>query len=102
MSAAFESAGPGRFRVSGDLAFDTVPGLWAASRAALDAAPEILIDFDGVARVDSAGLALVVEWLRTAAGDRRQLRFANVPDKLLALARISELEPLLRGASLPR
>lgn len=101
MTARFEDLGSGRFRVSGELDFESVPGLWEASRSALDAVPEASIEFAGVTRVDSAGLALVVEWLRWSAAGGRRLSFANVPEKLVALARISELESLLSAPSRP-
>lgn len=99
MTAGFEDLGGGRFRVSGELDFANVPGLWESSRAALGDVTDASIDFSGVARVDSAGLALVVEWRRWAADGGRRLTFANVPEKLLALARISELESLLADPS---
>jgi phospholipid transport system transporter-binding protein len=92
---SFESLGGGRFRVAGTLDFDTVPGVWEQSRAALDDAAHISIDLGGVTEVDSAGLALVIEWLRTVRGRGAQLTFAGVPDKLRALARISEVEDLM-------
>lgn len=101
MSTGFEQDGAGRFRVRGDLDFDAVPALWATSTAVLDAREpgDVLIDLAGVGRVDSAGLALVVEWLRWARERERRLRLANVPEKLAALARISELGPLVEEAS---
>ena len=99
MTARFEDLGGGRFRVSGELDFASVPGLWASSRAALESASDASIEFDDVRRVDSAGLALVVEWRRWSAEGGRHLSFANVPDKLRALARISELESLLESPS---
>jgi phospholipid transport system transporter-binding protein len=102
VSAVFEPIGAGRFRVAGDLGFDSVPSIWEASRGALEAAPDAMIDLGGVARVDSAGLALVVEWMHVTAGNGGRLRFTNLPGKLLALARISELEPLLDGTTQPR
>ncbi len=99
MSAPFESLGGGRYRVTGELGFATVPGIWEQSRAALDSGTELVIDLGGVTQVDSAGLALVVEWLRWARGHGRRVSFVAVPKDLHALARISEVEGFLDGAT---
>lgn len=95
----FEPLGSGRFRVTGDLAFDTVPGLWAQSIEGPDDSADRVIDLGQVTHVDSAGLALVIEWIRCARSQGRRLSLINVPDKLLALARISEIDGFLDGAS---
>ena len=58
---------------------------------------EILVDLGGVGASDSAGLALLIEWLRVARQGGQAIRFANVPAQIEALARISEVEDLLGG-----
>lgn len=99
-TARFEAAGEGLFRVSGPLDFASVPGVWEASLPLLRAAPSASrIDLAGVSQVDSAGLALVLEWVGQASLAGRTLHIENVPDKLLALARISETENLLQPAA---
>jgi len=42
-----------------------------------------------VEATDSAGLALMIEWIRLSRMSRVQLRFKNVPEQLLALAKLS-------------
>jgi phospholipid transport system transporter-binding protein len=93
----FEATAPGRYRVAGELSFETVPLIWAESKAELDDAGDPQIDLAEVTNVDSAGLALVIEWIRLAREHGRHLRLENLPDTLLALARISELDGLLEG-----
>lgn len=95
--AEFAALGEGRFQVTGELDFESVPGIWERSAADLDASPEPRIDLGGVTRVDSAALALVIEWLRWGAERGRRLHVVNVPEKLMALARISEVAHLLDG-----
>ncbi|MBW7930172.1 MAG: STAS domain-containing protein [Gammaproteobacteria bacterium] len=98
-AARFEVAGEGLFRVSGPLDFNSVPGVWEASLPLLREAPAgTCIDLAGVSQVDSAGLALVLEWVGQASLAGRALRIECMPDKLLALARISETEGLLQQA----
>lgn len=95
----FQPAGEDRFVVTGALSFETVPTVWEQSRSALEGAAGPVIDLGGVTEIDSAGLALVIEWLRTARTTGRRLIFTGVPDKLHALARISEVEAFLDGAA---
>ena len=58
---------------------------------------EIDVDLGGVGESDSAGLALLIEWLRIARQGGQSIRFANVPAQIEALARISEVEDLIGG-----
>jgi phospholipid transport system transporter-binding protein len=97
--AQFRALGNGRFAVIGALSFDTVPEVWRQSRVALDEAADAGIDLSGVTEADSAGLALVIEWLRAARANGRRLSFSGVPDKLHALAKISEVEGFLYSSS---
>ncbi|MGH8274629.1 MAG: STAS domain-containing protein [Gammaproteobacteria bacterium] len=96
--ARLEPAGEERFRLVGELGFGTVMALLKESEEAFAEKPEITLDLAGVTRANSAGIALLVEWLRRARHDKRRLRFVNVPDEALAIARICEVEPLLEPA----
>jgi phospholipid transport system transporter-binding protein len=53
------------------------------------------VDLGGVGESDSAGLALLIEWLRMAKQSGKEIHFANVPEQIEALARISEVEDLI-------
>ncbi|RYZ59182.1 MAG: STAS domain-containing protein, partial [Proteobacteria bacterium] len=55
-------------------------------------------DLGGVDAVDSAGLALLIGWLADAKRTGGTLRYTGIPDRLLAIARISEVDALLTGA----
>ena len=44
---------------------------------------------------EGGGVAVLVEWIATAAAAGRALRYENVPSQMLAIARISDLEDLL-------
>jgi len=44
---------------------------------------------------DSAGLAVLLDWLGAAKRRGRTLRYTHLPADLTALARISEVEDLL-------
>lgn len=55
----------------------------------------ITIDCSGVVAADSAGLAVMVEWLAWGRRHDRQIELRSVPRSLIEIARISELEELL-------
>lgn len=82
--------------VSGVLTFDTVPDVLNQSAPWIDKpGGPIAIDLQEVKRADSAGLALLVEWLRRAKVKGRELRFVNVPEQVRSLTRVNGLEEAL-------
>jgi phospholipid transport system transporter-binding protein len=84
------------FVVEGEMNFMTVPTLLQAMRNLFPASgSEAYIDLAGVTRSDSAGLALLVEWLRLAQARGIRLQFHNFPSQLRDIAQISDLVPLL-------
>jgi len=95
--ARFESLGNGRFRVSGVLDASTAREVLEQSESRFSQSKDIDIDLGGVGESDSAGLALLIEWLRIARHEEKSIRFANVPAQIEALARISEVEDLIGG-----
>lgn len=54
------------------------------------------VDCSGITASDSAGLTVMLDWLALAKHDGRSLRFVNLPEGLLAIARISDVEGLLQ------
>ena len=89
------AAGPGRFELSGEVGFDDAARLLAEGDAAFGSQPAIEIDLARVARADSAGLALLLEWSLVAASAGRVLRYRNVPPAIASLAGISDVAELL-------
>ncbi len=82
--------------VSGPLTFDTVPRVLAETAGWFrSAAADITIDLKEVSRADSAGLALLVEWLRRATAAGRTLRLANAPEQLRSIIRVNNLSKAL-------
>ena len=95
--ARLESLGAGRFRISGVLDASTAREMLEESDARFAQFKDLDVDLGGVGESDSAGLALLIEWLRVARQQQKQIRFANVPAQIEALARISEVEDLIGG-----
>jgi phospholipid transport system transporter-binding protein len=92
------SGGSGRLLAEGPLTFASARRARAAGLDAIGAAPRdgaLLIDCQGVTASDSAGLAVLLDWLAAARAQGRSLRLAHLPQGLAALGRISEVSELL-------
>jgi phospholipid transport system transporter-binding protein len=94
-----EVAGPGRLAASGELGFATATAALESGLALIASGPAWTIDLAGVTAGDSAGLAVLVEWLSAARAGGVRLGYVAVPEQILAIARISGLEGLLVAQS---
>ncbi len=84
------------YLISGELNMQTVPDPLQQVEPILSRSQgEVCFDLQAVTRSDSAGLALLVEWMQFARQRDRKLSFRNLPDQLRDIARISGLEDLL-------
>lgn len=83
--------------LSGVLDFDTVQVLQVdGARWVETLAPAAFtLDLAGVTYSSSAGLALLLDWLRTAQQVKKQPCLRGMPADMLALARVSGLEGIL-------
>lgn len=97
VQAQASAQGDGVLAVQGVLNFDTVPAVLAQSAAWMQQAHNtVTIDLKGVERADSAGLALLVEWLHLAHNKGQELKFVNVPEQVRSLIRVNGLGRALR------
>jgi len=88
----------GRLLAAGPLTFASARGARQLGFAAIEqtaAESALEIDCQGVTACDSAGLAVMLDWLAAARTRGRTLRFAHVPQGLATLARISEVSELI-------
>ena len=88
-----ESSGD-RWSVSGSLTMDNVSTLLKAS-AGQPLPASGVIDLAYVQRVDSAAVALLLEWKRRAAAEGRSLSFSSVSPSMTSLAGLYCVEELL-------
>ena len=80
----------------GELTFATVPEMLEREAELLDKVEdELKVDLAQVSRGDSAGLALLVAWVRCAKQKNKSVRFLNVPSQLREMAKVSDLEEVL-------
>jgi len=85
----------GRLAGEGPLTFATARAAWRLGLQALQGAGPLEIDCRWITPSDSAGLAVLLDWLAVAKSQGRALRFSNLPPGLDALGRISEVSELL-------
>ncbi|PWV61806.1 STAS domain-containing protein [Plasticicumulans acidivorans] len=85
----------GRLYASGELLLSTVAGLWPQARESWRSGSCVEVDLSGVTHADSAGVALLVEWLREARAAGCEVRFVAMPEQMRAIAVVSDLDELL-------
>jgi len=95
----YQVSGDGRAALAGALNIATVGRLLPRGVASITSKQISNIDLAAVSGADSAGLALLIEWLSVAKAAGQPLRYENVPEQLLQLARLSDVESLLTGKS---
>ncbi len=93
--ARLERTGAGRYRISGFLTYERVPEVYEAARSLFEEGVEWVVDLGGVERADSAGLALLVDWVRQARERNVRVRFERVSERLRHLAALGGVEGLL-------
>ncbi|HET7314261.1 STAS domain-containing protein [Salinisphaera sp.] len=72
-------------RVEGELDVDNVPARLRKSAGWFERGRDTVIDLGGVTRADSAGVALLLEWIRDADKAGATLHFANAPSQMRAI-----------------
>lgn len=85
----------GIIEVSGILNFSLVVDLLKSSRPYFSGEKNITFDLGGVEKTDSAGLALLVEWMLMAEKAGQKIAFQHLPKQMLDIARVSGLDEIL-------
>lgn len=86
----------GQARIDGELTLDTVADVYRqADQTASRGQYMTSLDLGGVTRVDSSGLALLLEWQALANRAGRRITIHDAPGDLLSLASLCEAGELL-------
>lgn len=95
--AQWEAQGEGRFLVRGALTFETARAAHTSGELALAASTTkvVTLDCSGIGAADSAGLAVLLEWVAIARARGIELRCQSLPESLLRLAHISDVEAFI-------
>jgi phospholipid transport system transporter-binding protein len=91
-----EARGEGKFALSGHMTFETAGHILRDSEEMFDEHTLIEVDLSGVTDTDSAGLALMLEWITWANHTVREIRFHEAPHKIDAIAKTTEVDHLLK------
>ncbi|MES9829335.1 MAG: STAS domain-containing protein [Candidatus Thiodiazotropha sp.] len=94
-----ERDGAFRFHVQGEMTFSSVKELLLHSNKLFSAVEELEVDLSRVDHADSAGLALVLEWMAQAAERNARIVFTGVPESMVSIARLCQVESLLEECS---
>ncbi len=89
------SSRDGGWRLSGDMTFHSVSVLLSSATNLINFHQVVHIDLEEVARSDSAGLALMLEWLDQSRRQGGRLHFHHIPEELMAIAQVSNVSALL-------
>ena len=90
-----QDLGQGKFSLSGAMNFDTAEEILVESEEPFEEHTQLEIDLSGVTDSDSAGLALLLEWVTWANHSVREISFTGIPERIEAIAKTTEVEPLL-------
>lgn len=87
--------GGGKFSLNGRMTFSTAGEILRDSEELFDKHTRIEVSLTGVTDTDSAGLALLLEWITWANHTVREITFTGVPEIINAIARTTEVDNLL-------
>lgn len=85
----------GSFKLLGELSFASANLALQQTATLFTSAEAIVFDLVEIGRVDSAGVALLLEWRRSAHECGGMLDFVNPPDQLRAIAHVSGVDGIL-------
>jgi phospholipid transport system transporter-binding protein len=82
-------------QLKGKVGLETVSRLLTAADPLFVSGGKCAIDLGGLEESDSATVALLLEWKRRARQYDCSLRYTGIPQNLLDIARISQLDSIL-------
>ncbi|MCU0976009.1 MAG: STAS domain-containing protein [Steroidobacteraceae bacterium] len=96
--ARLESRGNGRFALAGEIGFDNAATMLAEGLQGFGSDGPVEVDLGGVTHADSAGVALLIEWVASLRDAGRELRYSAIPGQVLAIARLGGVDGFLPKA----
>lgn len=84
-----------RLAISGELTLASVQQKMTETELVFKDSQPLEIDLAEVSKSDSAGLALLIHWLREAYQVEKTIVYTNMPIQMLAMARACGLEEIL-------
>ncbi|MDX1303827.1 lipid asymmetry maintenance protein MlaB [Photobacterium sp.] len=87
--------GNGHYRLSGELERDTVPDFWRQRHEWMPQDSKVTLDLSALARVDSAGMVMLIHVYQELSSTGCDVTLLNVPEQLITLLRLSHVESML-------
>jgi phospholipid transport system transporter-binding protein len=87
--------GPGQYALAGELSFASVKRALQQTSNIFSAPGRTVFDLADISKADSAGLALLLEWLRQADFGGVELHYAKLPKQLSAMAHVAGIDGIL-------
>ena len=85
----------GRCQLQGALDRHTAANLVMQGRQAIaQAEAEFIVDLKQVTQVTSAGIAVLIEWIKVCQHQNKAMSIENLPEKAASIIDISNLQPL--------
>lgn len=81
--------------LTGELDFQNVMTVYEKSLSQFNESPELFIDFSKLVSSNSAGLALIVEWIKLSKALHKPLRFKHLSPQLLSIIKAANLDKLM-------
>jgi phospholipid transport system transporter-binding protein len=85
--------------VTGELNFRTAVTLWQDSLPLIKQHPDLHFDFSAVQSSNSAGLALILEWIKYAKLTQKSIQFSHIPPQLHSIIAVASLGKILSSYS---
>lgn len=85
----------GDYCLSGELDRDTVPAFWQQRNKWMPQDARVKLDLAALARVDSAGMVMLLHLYQQLCRNGSELSLVNVPEQLKTLLRLSHVESML-------
>ena len=99
--AQIDQRADGMVFIRGSLKFDTVKALCHSIDFSQYSGRQVRVDLSDVDGIDSAGVALCVDWVSQAVKEGVQIEFQKAPDQMLRLASMNQLENLFADTGSP-
>lgn len=93
--ATLDQIEKGQFRISGELDFQSVPIIWEKSQELFGSSDSVVVDLTGVVRCNSAGLALLIQWMRYAKSLDKRIVFHHIPEQMREIAKVCGVDQFL-------
>lgn len=86
-----------RYMIGGDLSFDNVMSVYQKSLEQSGNSSELIFDFSRLHSTDSAGLALIVEWIKLSKQLSKPIHFYHLSEDIMSLAKAAGVDGMFNG-----